>query len=42
MSDRRTFIQKAFGLGAGLFAAPRVFADTPNGLLPAVLPSIRG
>jgi hypothetical protein len=22
MSNRRTFIQKAFGLGAGLFAAP--------------------
>ena len=31
MSDRRTFIQKAFGLGAGLFAAPRVFADSPKG-----------
>jgi hypothetical protein len=31
MSDRRTFIQKAFGLGAGLFAAPRVFADSQNG-----------
>jgi manganese oxidase len=36
MSNRRTFIQKAFGLGAGLFAAPRVFADSPNG------PSSRG
>src|SRR5258705_2676235 len=31
MSDRRTFIQKAFGLGAGMFAAPRVFADSQNG-----------
>jgi len=31
MSDRRTFIQKAFGLGAGLVAAPRVFADSQNG-----------
>ncbi len=31
MSNRRTFIQKAFGLGAGLFAAPRVFADSQNG-----------
>jgi hypothetical protein len=31
MSDRRSFIQKAFGLGAGLFAAPRVFADSQNG-----------
>ncbi|MCU1222157.1 MAG: hypothetical protein JWQ42_250 [Edaphobacter sp.] len=36
MSDRRTFIQKAFGLGAGMFAAPRVFADSQNG------PSSRG
>ena len=34
MSDRRTFIQKAFGLGAGLFAAPRVFADSQNGPFP--------
>jgi hypothetical protein len=31
MSNRRTFIQKAFGLGAGLFAAPRVFANSQNG-----------
>jgi hypothetical protein len=31
MSNRRTFIQKAFGLGAGLFAAPRVFASSQNG-----------
>ena len=31
MSNRRNFIQKAFGLGAGLFAAPRVFADSQNG-----------
>ncbi len=31
MSNRRTFIQKAFGLGAGLFAAPRVFANSHNG-----------
>ena len=30
MSNRRTFIQKAFGLGAGLFAAPRVFADSQS------------
>ena len=31
MSNRRTFIQKAFGLGAGMFAAPRVFADSQSG-----------
>ena len=31
MSNRRNFIQKAFGLGAGLFAAPKLFADSPNG-----------
>jgi len=31
MSDRRTFIQKAFGLGAGLFASSRLFADSPHG-----------
>jgi hypothetical protein len=31
MSDRRTFLQKAFGLGAGLFAAPKLFADSQNG-----------
>lgn len=31
MSDRRTFIQKAFGLGTGMFAAPRVFASSQNG-----------
>ncbi len=31
MSNRRTFIQKAFGLGAGLFAAPRAFADSQSG-----------
>lgn len=30
MSNRRTFIQKAFGLGAGLFAAPTLFADSGN------------
>lgn len=28
MSNRRTFIQKAFGLGAGLFASPELFADS--------------
>ena len=28
MSNRRTFIQKAFGLGAGLFATPHLFADS--------------
>lgn len=31
MSNRRTFMQKAFGLGAGLFATPRLFADPQNG-----------
>jgi hypothetical protein len=31
MSDRRTFIQKAFGLGAGLFPASRLLADSPRG-----------
>ncbi len=31
MSDRRTFLQKAFGFGAGLFAAPKLFADSQNG-----------
>jgi len=31
MSNRRTFIQKAFGLGAGLFGAPRMFADSQSG-----------
>src|ERR1035441_9958397 len=31
MSNRRTFIQKAFGLGAGMFAVPRAFADSQNG-----------
>ena len=31
MSNRRTFIQKALGLGAGLFAAPTLFADSGNG-----------
>ncbi len=30
MSNRRTFIQKAFGLGAGLFAAPGLFAESQN------------
>jgi manganese oxidase len=30
MSNRRTFIQKAFGLGAGLFTAPTLFADPEN------------
>lgn len=27
MSNRRSFLQRALGLGAGLFAAPRLFAD---------------
>ncbi len=27
MSNRRSFLQRAMGLGAGLFAAPRLFAD---------------
>ena len=27
MSNRRSFLHRAFGLGAGLFAAPRLFAD---------------
>jgi hypothetical protein len=31
MSNRRSFIQKAFGLGAGLFAAPKMFADSQHG-----------
>jgi hypothetical protein len=31
MSNRRNFIQKAVGLGAGLFAAPRLFAESPDG-----------
>src|SRR5882724_7766936 len=31
MSNRRNFIQKAFGLGAGLFATPKLFADSQNG-----------
>ncbi len=31
MRNRRTFIQKAFGLGAGLLAAPKVYAESPNG-----------
>ncbi len=31
MSNRRNFIQKAFGLGAGLFAVPTLFADSRNG-----------
>src|SRR5260370_31286703 len=31
MSNRRTFIQKAFGLGAGMFAASRALADSPSG-----------
>src|SRR6266481_2414394 len=30
MSNRRNFIQKAFGLGAGLFSAPTLFADSQN------------
>jgi hypothetical protein len=34
MSNRRNFIQKAFGLGAGLFAAPQLFADSQNGPSP--------
>jgi FtsP/CotA-like multicopper oxidase with cupredoxin domain len=28
MSNRRSFLQRAFGLGAGLVAAPRLFADS--------------
>jgi hypothetical protein len=31
MGNRRNFIQKAFGLGPGLFAAPTLFADPQNG-----------
>ena len=31
MSNRRNFIQKAFGLGAGLFAAPTLFGNSQNG-----------
>ena len=27
MSNRRSFLQRALGMGAGLFAAPRLFAD---------------
>ena len=37
MSNRRTFIQKAFGLGAGLFASPTLFADSGNGPSPRTL-----
>jgi hypothetical protein len=29
MSNRRSFLQRAFGLGAGLMTAPRLFASTP-------------
>ncbi|AFL87445.1 putative multicopper oxidase [Terriglobus roseus DSM 18391] len=29
MSNRRSFLQRAFGLGAGLMTAPRLFATTP-------------
>lgn len=29
MSNRRSFLQRAFGLGAGLMTAPRFFATTP-------------
>ena len=32
MSNRRTFIRKAFGLGAGLFAAPGVLAESQHGV----------
>jgi manganese oxidase len=38
MSNRRTFIQKALGLGAGLFAAPTLFADSGNGPSPRTSP----
>ena len=31
MSNRRNFIQRAFGLGAGLFVAPKLFAAPHNG-----------
>jgi manganese oxidase len=31
MSTRRTFIEKALGLGAGVFAASRLFAESPSG-----------
>jgi manganese oxidase len=32
MNNRRSFLQRAFGLGAGLFAAPRLFADSRDSI----------